>query len=420
MTAASPTTACGVPSAMMRPCASTKTCSASRITACITCSIISIVMPRPASARMTGTMAATSRGLSPASTSSSRRSSGPAASARASSSRLRPATVRLAAARPRRSPSPTALATSAAASSASARARRDRCAPIAMFSCTLSPANGCATWNVRTMPRRARRCAGMPVISAPRWKIRPSLGVRNPLMMENKVVLPAPLGPMSAVIRPVSTANEALSTASRPSKRLHTRSRRSNGSAMGALRRARPRPRKTQAQVGDEPRDPLRRERYDQDHHAAVDDEVEAGRVAGDELGQFPERLDQQRTEQRAERGADPTDDGSEQSLDGNPRSISDPGVDEEEILRVESSAGGGDGGGNRHGRELDPLRVDTDRFGGLLVFAHGDEPGAESALLDQPHNEERGGKQRKDDPVERRATLELERLRPQVEGDQD
>src|SRR5262245_35565030 len=158
------------------------------------------------------------------------------------------------------------------------------------------------------MPRRARRCAAMPVISAPRWKIRPSLSVRNPLMMENRVVLPAPLGPMSAVIRPASTANEALSTASRPSKRLQTRSRRSNGSAMGALRQARPQARKTQAHGGDEACNPLRRERHDEDEHAAVDHEIEAGRVAGDELGQFPERLDEQRTEQRPERGADPAD----------------------------------------------------------------------------------------------------------------
>ena len=65
------------------------------------------------------------------------------------------------------SPSPTALATSPAAASASARARRDRCAPTAMFSRTVSPANGCTIWNVRAMPRRASRCGGRPVISAP-------------------------------------------------------------------------------------------------------------------------------------------------------------------------------------------------------------------------------------------------------------
>src|SRR5207248_9194563 len=98
-------------------------------------------------------------------------------------------------------------------------------------------------------------------------------------MMENNVVLPAPLGPMSAVIRPASTANEALSTASRPSKRLQTRSRRSNGSAMRALPQARPRPRKAQAQVGDEPPHAPRLERDDEDDQPAVDGDVQPGLV---------------------------------------------------------------------------------------------------------------------------------------------
>src|SRR5262249_43700416 len=48
---------------MMRPSASTKTCSARRITACITCSIISIVTPESARPRMIGTIVATSGGV---------------------------------------------------------------------------------------------------------------------------------------------------------------------------------------------------------------------------------------------------------------------------------------------------------------------------------------------------------------------
>ena len=64
-------TCAGVPSAMMRPSASTNTRSASDITACITCSIIKMVMPRRHRFRMTGTMSRISDGLSPANTSSS-------------------------------------------------------------------------------------------------------------------------------------------------------------------------------------------------------------------------------------------------------------------------------------------------------------------------------------------------------------
>ena len=45
-----------------------------------------------------------------------------------------------------------------------------------MFSRTVSPANGCAIWNVRAMPRRASRCGGRPVMSAPSKNTRPSVG----------------------------------------------------------------------------------------------------------------------------------------------------------------------------------------------------------------------------------------------------
>ena len=86
---------------------------------------------------------------------------------------------------------------------------------------------------------------------------------------------------------------------------------------------------RTQAQVGEDAGDAARRERDDQDQHAAVDDEIEAGRVAGHELGQLSERLDHQRAEQRPEHGADAADDGREQRLDRNPRPVGDAGVDE-------------------------------------------------------------------------------------------
>ena len=63
------------------------------ITACITCSISSTVTPRSRICRMMAMISRISDGLSPAITSSSSSSRGEVASARASSSRLRPATV---------------------------------------------------------------------------------------------------------------------------------------------------------------------------------------------------------------------------------------------------------------------------------------------------------------------------------------
>src|SRR5581483_8951005 len=98
--------------------------------------------------------------------------------------------------------------------------------------------------------------------------MRPSLGLRKPEMIENSVVLPAPLGPIRAVMAPVSATNDALSTASKPPKRFETFATRSSGSATAALQ-----------QTGDA----ARREGDHQDQHAAVDDEVEPRCVAGDE-----------------------------------------------------------------------------------------------------------------------------------------
>src|ERR1039458_4402038 len=56
----------GDPSAIMRPSASTNTCSDKLITACMTCSIIRMVMPRAQRPRMTGTKSRISDGFNPA------------------------------------------------------------------------------------------------------------------------------------------------------------------------------------------------------------------------------------------------------------------------------------------------------------------------------------------------------------------
>src|SRR3954469_18339388 len=160
----------------------------------------------------------------------------------------------------------------------------------------------------------------------------PSEGFSAPAMIENSVVLPAPFGPISAVMRPLSAVSDAWSTASRPPKRLEMLSTRSTGSAMARL------PdyliatgSQAAAQVGQQTGDAARCERHDRDEHAAVDDEVEARRMAGDKLGQLSERLDDERAEQGAKHGADAADDRRQQRLDRDPRAVGDRRVDEQE-----------------------------------------------------------------------------------------
>src|SRR4029434_9328394 len=54
----------------------------------------------------------------------------------------------------------------------------------------------------------------------PRNKTLPALGDKSPDTILIKVVLPAPLGPMTACSSPTSTSRDTLSTAARPPKFL--------------------------------------------------------------------------------------------------------------------------------------------------------------------------------------------------------
>src|SRR3984893_3612048 len=103
--------------------------------------------------------------------------------------------------------------------------------------------------------------------------MRPLLGIRNPLIIANKVVLPAPFGPMRAVMHPDRTLSETLSTASNPPKRLLTPSTRSSGSAIGLSRLQRFHGGETLPDLAKQAGNTARHECHDQDKNAAVDDE---------------------------------------------------------------------------------------------------------------------------------------------------
>src|SRR5450756_265934 len=64
------------------------------------------------------------------------------------------------------------------------------------FSNTLMSENGLGIWYVRPMPWRQRSCRGTWVTSRPLNTTRPSSGRWTPVMRLNRVVLPAPFGPM--------------------------------------------------------------------------------------------------------------------------------------------------------------------------------------------------------------------------------
>src|SRR5262249_30645126 len=98
------------------------------------------------------------------------------------------------------------------------------------FSYTVRRGKMLVRWNERPMPRRQRSWGAMPVTSRPLNTTVPVSGRRWPVMRLNRVVLPAPLGPMIAPIDPPATRKVTPPTAWNPSKLF----RRSLTSSTGA------------------------------------------------------------------------------------------------------------------------------------------------------------------------------------------
>ena len=160
-----------------------------------------------------------SRWRRPAAGSSSSSTAGWPASARAIStmrccpSGSDPAGVWATAARPQRSIWRMASPSTAASSARSARSMEAsqplwprRCAPRATLSSTLRSPSRRTCWKVRPRPSAANARDGLPCIGWPINTTCPSVGSSTPEIMLKKVLLPAPLGPISACTSPARTS----------------------------------------------------------------------------------------------------------------------------------------------------------------------------------------------------------------------
>src|SRR5277367_1148496 len=149
----------------------------------------------------------TSRWVRPAMASSSSKTLGSVASARAISSRLRPGVPSERAGASASLVMPTRSSTARALASASTRCAVRRKAPIITFS------KVCGTWKVRTSPSAARASGVSAVMSWPSNSTWPDVDTRSPVRQLKKVDLPAPFGPIRPRISPCSSVTEAASTA---------------------------------------------------------------------------------------------------------------------------------------------------------------------------------------------------------------
>src|SRR5215207_352629 len=91
-----------------------------------------------------------------------------------------------------------------------------------MFSITAKRVRLLVSWNVRTIPRAAILCDATPSIDSPSNDQLPASGLSNPVTRLKNVVLPAPLGPINAVIEPRCTSTRSTSTAVIPPKLRRT------------------------------------------------------------------------------------------------------------------------------------------------------------------------------------------------------
>ena len=94
------------------------------------------------------------------------------------------------------------------------------CTARRMFSPTLSAGNRLVIWNERPMPARAISSGACPAIGWPISETSPSSGGNMPDNRLNAVVLPAPLGPISACSVRSATDMSTPCTALMPPKLL--------------------------------------------------------------------------------------------------------------------------------------------------------------------------------------------------------
>ena len=111
---------------------------------------------------------------------------------------------------------------------------------MATFSSTVMVGSNLTCWKVRLMPRRAISCESWPATGLPRNSTSPEVGVSTPEIWLNIVLLPAPLGPISARISPALTSRLMLLFATRPPNlRVTSLASRISSPAFGSVRRGR-------------------------------------------------------------------------------------------------------------------------------------------------------------------------------------
>src|ERR1700730_13835515 len=377
------------------------------------CSTITKVMPERWMSRTRSIASCTSRWVRPAIASSSSRTFGSLASPLEFSSRLRPGVPNERAGASASRLMPTRSSTARDLVSASARWELRRNAPIITFSSTVMPSKVCGTWNVRARPSRARASGAKRVMSRPSNRTLPEVDDKSPVRQLNSVDLPAPFGPIKPKMSPCSSVTDAASTAWKLPKAVVTsQASRSMG---GPFRN-----RCLRCLVGYGP-DPFDQRQNaaglkarDDDDDGAIDHEGEpcpltAKQIVGDFLQRHQDRRADQRTEQQA-RAAERRHD---QHLHGN--QDAEPGlrIDESEHHGVERAGDAGQTRAQRKGVELGAACGGAERTRRALGILDRPEIKSHPGLGHPPGDAERDQEHREEQIVigQRRGEREVEQV---------
>src|SRR6478672_6148223 len=313
----------------------------------------------------------TSRWVRPAIASSSKRTFGSVASARAISSRLRPGVPSERAGACASLAMPTRSSTACARLSASDLWEVRRNAPIITFSTTDMLSKVCGTWKVRASPSCARASGARRVMSRSSKNTLPDVDDRSPVRQLKKVDLPAPFGPIRPRMSPCSSVTEAASTALKLPKAL----------VMACASRSMGNPPRRFAvhhlagsfdpEAIDQRQDASGLKTRDQHNDRAIDHEGKTGALASQEIvGNLFERHQDCGAHEGAEQQAGAAERGHDQDLDRNQDAQSGLGIDKAEHHGVKRAGHAGKRCAQHVGVELGAAGRSPQRTRGALGIA--------------------------------------------------
>ena len=260
-----------------------------------------------------------------------------------------------------------------------------------MLSSTLKLLNSRVIWNERTSPRRARWCATSFVMSAPSKTMRPRSHASWPPSSDTSVVLPAPLGPISACTSPACTCRSTPAVATTPPNCL----RRPCTSSSTFI---------APPQALQQARQPAPREQHHGQQHPAGP-ELPVLRVRRDAFLQQQQHRGAEHAAPQRRHAAE--DDHHHQRARLRP--VQHVGADVALLVDAERAGEAAEHAGGDEDDQLAAVGREAERLGALVVVAHRDDGTAEPRAGEAVQPPQGRAQHRQRHVVERRRVLQVQ-----------